>query len=480
MYEVSKKRPRYVFESNDKGAKFDYFENEIMTPDNKYFLITVDPAKDDYAVNSNLWVRNKLRTFPKMKEKYAIDSKESEERRSKIQSLREKFSSKFEVDFSSREHLLEDYLKNMKEEIPDATTNALGGGLVVGKYGEGILDFVYADFYKIYKELKEKEFVEKYPLSDGDSQLDSLYNQYAYFCNSFFNYEDLFAQSLYTYICPPLFVNPDEEKTHLDFYMAYLSYWQIIYRDLLEFCYDENYYPEFLGNLYPHERYYLYCEMQGLPTSVNLKQKHSIVDNKLTGNKMPFGLTEEEIDERYKNAVKLTKDFKKFAKEYECRADILHMLFQSPRFIHICYEFSRIEEILNVEFMRMLELDIRFVKCQRCGRYFVRKTEKEARYCDRIVPGTNKTCKDIATIENFKKNHQDDIPTQIYMLYYKRYKARKDSGALGDDCKIFNEWHYEANAKKIECDKGIMTPEEYDNWNFKYFPNRKGNKFFKD
>ena len=475
---MPKKRPKYVFESSDDGAKLDFFENEIMTPDNKHFLITVDPAKDDYAVNSQLWVRNKLRTFSKMKEKSVIDSKDAAQRSARIDEIRKKFSSKFEIDFSSREHLLEEYLKDMKEEIPDATVNALGGGLIVGKYGEGILDFIYADFNKIYTELKEKDFIEKYPISDGDSVLDGIYNRYAYFCNSFFNYEDLFAQSLYTYICPPLFVRPDKEKNHLKFYVAYLHYWQIIYHDLLEFCYDENYYPEFLGNLYPHERYYIYCSMQGLPTSVNLKQKHSIVDNKLTGDKMPFGLTELEIDERYKNAIKLTKDFKKFAKEYDCRADILHMLFQSPRFIHICYEFSRIEEILNVEFMRMLELDIRFVKCQRCGRYFVRKTGKDVRYCDRIEPGTNKTCKDLATLDNFRKNHQDDIATQIYLLYYKRYRARFNPNNA-DENKIFNEWRYTASAKKIECEQGKMTPQEYDDWNFKYFPNRKNSKFFK-
>ena len=66
------------------------------------------------------------------------------------------------------------------------------------------------------------------------------------------------------------------------------------------------------------------------------------------------------------------------------------------------------------------------------------------------------------------------------MLYYKRYKARKDTGAFDEYSKKFNEWHYEASAKKIKCDEGKMTPEEYDNWNFEYFPNRKGNKFFKD
>ena len=478
MYKVSKRRIISEFKSNDNTVKFDYFDNEAMTPDDKYFLITVDHSKEDYAANSNLWIRNNRKIFPKMKEKMDIDLKDIAERRNKIQSLRDKFAKDFTVELGSREHLMEDFLKNMFEEIPDATTHALGGAIVTGKYGEGILDFVYADFDKIYNELKDKEFIVKYPLSDGNSILDQMYNQYINYCNTLYNYEDLFAASLYTYICPPIFVNADKQNSYLQFYMIQLKYWQSVYRDMLEFCYDENYYPEFLGNLCPHERYYLYCEMQRLPTSVTLRQKHSIVHNKITGNKMPYGLTEEEIDERYNNAIKLTKSFKKFAKEYECRPDILHMLFESPRFIHICYEFSKIEEMLNIEFMRMLELNLGFIKCQRCGKYFIRKTEGGARYCDRIEPGTNKTCKDLAAIDNFKEKNKDNIPLQIYNLYYKRYSARIQGSKKRRD--EFKKWKFESSAKKIDCEEGRITVYEYDDWNYDYFPNRPGTKFFKD
>lgn len=478
MYEVSKRRIKADFKSKDNAVKFDYFENEARTPDEKHFVITVDPEKENFAIGNTLWIHNKMKPFPKMKEKNAIDSKDYDERRKKLQSIQENLSKNFEMDFSGREHLLEVFSKSNFEEIPDAANNALGGGIIAGKYGEGILDFVYADFDKIYDELKDKEFVVKYPLSEGDGPLDTYYNQYANYCNTLYNYEDLFAASLYTYICPPVFANVQKENVHLQFYMMQLKYWQSVYLDLLEFCYDENYYPEFLENLCPHERYYLYCEMQGLPTSVTLKQKHSIVHNKITGDEMPYGLTEEEIDERYKNAVKLTKGFKKFAKEYECRADILHMLFQSPRFIHISYEFSRIEEMLNIEFMRMLELNLGFIKCQRCGKYFIRKTEGGARYCDRIEPGTNKTCKDLAAINNFKEKNKDNIPLQIYNLYYKRYSARIQGSKKRQ--KEFNDWKYETLAKRIECEKGIITPYEYDDWNYDYFPNRPGTKFFKD
>ena len=174
----------------------------------------------------------------------------------------------------------------------------------------------------------------------------------------------------------------------------------------------------------------------------------------------------------------MTKELKRFAKDYEFEPEILKALIQMPHYIHICYDFSTAEEILNLEFMRLLELDLRFIQCQRCGKYFLRKTEKDARYCDRIQPGTNKTCKDLAAIENYKEKNRDNIPLQIYNLYYKRYVARIQGSSERE--REFNEWKYKSSAKRIECEQGVITPYEYDDWNYDYFPNRKGAKFFKD
>ena len=479
---MSKKRQIMDFQAPEYVIKMNYLQNEMEVPDNKNIILTVDPQKDDYAISNILWVLNGARTYSKIKEKNKIDSLDADKRKEKIKSIREKFASNFVLDFSSREHLLENYLKNDNEEILDATTNALGGCRISVKCGEGILDFIYADFDEIYNKLKGKEYVVKYSDAEEKKNYDAFYNQYAHYCNTLHNYEDLFAASLYTYICPPVIGNDFKGKSShemvLDHYIKMLKHWQSFYLELIEFCYDENYYPEILGELCPHERYYLYCVMNQIPKTHILKQKYSFVDNKLSGDTMPFGLPLEEIDKRYEKKINIDKEFKKFAKEYEFRADVLQGLLRTPQFMHICYDFSTIEEALNIELMRMFELDLRFIKCQWCGKYFVRKTEKDARYCDRIHPGTNKTCKDIATLDNFKKNHQDDVATQIYHLYYKRYSARIQGSPKRE--KDFNKWKFESSAKKIECENGVITSYEYDNWNFDYFPNRQGTKFFKE
>ena len=108
------------FQSPEYVIKMDYLQNEMEVPDNKNMILTIDPQKDDYAISNILWALNGGRTYSKIKEKNKIDSLDADERVKKINRIRESFSSDFVLDFSNRKHLLEDYLKNANEEIPDA------------------------------------------------------------------------------------------------------------------------------------------------------------------------------------------------------------------------------------------------------------------------------------------------------------------------------------------------------------------------
>lgn len=229
---------------------------------------------------------NNRKEYPEMKNKISIDAN-NEERLTSMQDLIECFCEKYTLDFSSRNDLLELYRRN-DEFIPNSAPHILGACRVEMKCGEGLFDFIYADFDSVYEKLKNKEYVIKYPDAKGNGQLEKFYNQYAHYCNTLYNYGELFTTSLYTYICPPVFGNQIDHKRTLQYYMLQLKYWQSIYLDLFEFCYDENYNPEVLGGLCPHERYNIYCIMQDLPVSHILKNKHSIVHKNYPVKKCPM------------------------------------------------------------------------------------------------------------------------------------------------------------------------------------------------
>ena len=142
---MSKKRIRMDFESPEDVVKLNYFKNEVEFSEDKNFIITVDGTKDDFIISNRLWMSNKHREYPEMKNKVSIDADYEEERLTLMQDLIDGFCGKYTLDFSSRNDLLELYRRNV-EPIPNPAPHVLGACRVEMKCGEGIFDFIYADF----------------------------------------------------------------------------------------------------------------------------------------------------------------------------------------------------------------------------------------------------------------------------------------------------------------------------------------------
>ena len=93
------------------------------------------------------------------------------------------------------------------------------------------------------------------------------------------------------------------------------------------------------------------------------------------------------------------------------------------------------------------------------------------RYCDRVEEWCNRTCRELAAQENFKKKAADRPALGVYDRYYRRYAARKKVRQIKED--EFKKWRYEAMHLRDECEAGKLTVEEYTQWMEDYFPNRK-------
>ena len=104
------------------------------------------------------------------------------------------------------------------------------------RYGEGILDFVYADFktpaqeairYPLMWEALRKEYQASSPPTSDDVELEKVYSQTQEIVDSYFAYQstlrvtkDILQQSLYTMICPPVF----EDETNSRALKCYYNY----------------------------------------------------------------------------------------------------------------------------------------------------------------------------------------------------------------------------------------------------------------
>ena len=367
--------------------------------------------------------------------------------------------------------------------------NVLSGAAVRLGYGEGLLDFLYADFDTPLKECADfhKELCNALRGGtdfDKTKTTEKTYSQVHQKKEDFFEYVSTFQtlkkasyQSIYTTICPPVFTENSDKSQLVMRYWQYLLALQREYKEILEFCYDENFHPEVLSKLMPHERYALYRCAHGLPNySTRTERVLFSINHMGIKQKMPYGMEPEDIWKRFNDTESSDPNEaeKEFAEQLHIKADDLHFLVGMPTFISIAYTFGTVEQILELELTKILEQNIRFRKCKRCGKYFIMKGNYDTNYCDRVVEGGTQTCQQLAAQENYKARNADNKAIPIYSKYYKRYAARMKVKQIKEE--DFNAWRYQAIRKRDECSDGKITPEEFTEWMEASFPNRKPRK----
>lgn len=129
------------------------------------------------------------------------------------------------------------------------------------------------------------------------------------------------------------------------------------------------------------------------------------------------------------------------------------------------------DDMLELEFTKMLEQDVRFRKCKRCGKYFIMKGNYDTKYCDRVAEGETRNCQELAAIENYKAKIADNKAIPIYNKYYKRYAARVKVRQIKEP--DFKKWKYKAMEMRDQCSDGTISVEEFTEWMESSFPNRK-------
>ena len=470
--------------------RLDYFNNNVyFSEEDKTIYIHVDKSNEYEAMQDfideyeqkNVAAREKHEDDPEELEEQLLGRIENrEENVAMMEKFRRRYKGK--IQFGYKE---DDSPESDKEPL----INILSGATIRLGYGEGILDFLYADFNTPLEETvavnisiqeEVKEYLAENPLPETEPERVTVTQK---ILEDFLDYELTFASvkkaaycSLYTAICPPLFTD-----NALDPELA-MKYWQYIlvlqekYRDMMEFCYDEDFYPEVLGRMMPHERYFLYRHIHLMTTTVKRTEQLRFARNYMGHKKeMPYGMEHEELQARFNSMTsEVNEAEKEFAEKFGIEPMRVHVFSNIPSFISIQYLFSTVEQILELEFTKMLEQNVRFRKCKRCGRYFIMKGNYDTNYCDRVEEGGTQTCQQIAAQENYKARIADNKAIPIYNKYYKRYAARVKVNQIKE--KDFKAWRYQAITKRDECTDGKITPEELTEWMEASFPNRKPGK----
>lgn len=477
-----------IVRSNSKNLRLDFYHNRIkFYPEKKTINIVVDSWERDDYIDELIEAdeREQAKKLGSSYNAYESAEEETEYEKDNLEECQEYFG-KFKSKYNFRASGLAGPFADDTGKLKNAMINIMSGSNVTLNYGEGILDFIYADFltpvkkvYAVFHLLEQwgEENIdsEKYDKKEDEDKTkltedEWVLQTYERFSDTFPLIESIAYSSLYSTIFPP-FIKGDLTNS-VARYGNYLLALQKEFLELIEFCYDEEFYPEILGSLYPSERLHLYRHNHDMPTFFERKEEFKISRNIMEGDKMPYGATGKEIINALKNLdFTPTDEQKEFADRYGINTDTLLFTLQHHMFISARYVCCSIKDMLELELTKMLEQNVRFRKCKRCGKYFIMKGNYDTNYCDRIAEGETRTCQQLAALENYKAKIADNKAVPIYNKYYKRYAARVRVHQLKEG--EFNKWRYQAITKRDECNDGKITPEEYIEWMEAYFPNRK-------
>ena len=352
----------------------------------------------------------------------------------------------------------------------------MNGASVFFSLGEGILNFLYADFDSAYseclkhtkKDLPEKTSLDISLLTEKEKKL----YYYLALTETQKRFKPLIEASLFTAEFPPIL--PHCSKEELTEYYHNQKEMQNNLQHLIEATFDENFCDGFFNHLTHKTRFAGYCRKYGLPTEQKRTVMHdiSILDAELQVKNVLDDCVESDFDLDIKMAA-----VSEISSDIQRNLDKLG--FTMPEMIALSvmqadeYETcicESIEQQIEFELIQLLKSDIGMRKCKRCGKYFIMKGNYDTNYCDRIAEGETRNCQELAAQENYKKKMADNAAIPLYQKYYKRYAARVRVRQIKEP--DFKKWKYRAMTKRDECTDGKITLVEFENWLEGSFPNR--------
>lgn len=177
----------------------------------------------------------------------------------------------------------------------------------------------------------------------------------------FFKYTDskLFIEnianaSLYSAICPPVFLKENLPVEGLKWYYTYLLTLQNEYKELIEFCFDEDFYPEVMEKIKPAERYYLYKIIHNQPLTIQREEYFSYSRSNPNGKILPIHLSQEDFLSRIMDEYGPTEQHKEFQKKYNLSNAEMEVFCRFPISPNTSYNSGTSEKHLNLNLQKCL------------------------------------------------------------------------------------------------------------------------------
>lgn len=121
------------------------------------------------------------------------------------------------------------------------------------------------------------------------------------------------------------------------------------------------------------------------------------------------------------------------------------------------YYPESLDEACHILFIKLVLNNSTIKRCKHCGKYFIKRPGYNNEYCWRLIPGTNKTCKDVGANIKYKQSKDE-----IQKMFEKHYKKIKPYCKRNNLQPAFPIWQERAEGLRETARASGMTSDEFD------------------
>jgi len=121
-----------------------------------------------------------------------------------------------------------------------------------------------------------------------------------------------------------------------------------------------------------------------------------------------------------------------------------------------------IDDMMRYELIQIILRNVKYKRCQSCGKLFLPVRRNNALYCNRIMPGQKRPCSEVgANLVAVEKRNTHPVLRIYRQAYNRMYKRAQEEYMSWSD---FQKWNKQAVEKRNVCHAGDLPLDEFVKW----------------
>jgi hypothetical protein len=192
------------------------------------------------------------------------------------------------------------------------------------------------------------------------------------------------------------------------------------FKTIIEYCFlnDKS---ESYQKLNPYQRYYYFINYK----EKRIKKKEEF-DKGYADRRIKFDKKRESISRygAYKRYEIFPMDKINIKEAAMAEAEIIDAIAGTYFELNEIVECSTLESICMNQLMEMLKNNVNINRCENCGKLFIPEGRIDTEYCNRLVIGSSKTCREIGATKKYLEKSKSNPIMREFQREYKKMNSR--------------------------------------------------------